>query len=350
MASNEKKSYNYVFNLVLIVSLTVFVYWLVIKDNPVAILKGLTNVNILWIIVAIICLIGMRICTGYNLCSLCRITHKNYSLKQGFINAFIGNFFSGITPSASGGQFVQVYIFRKQGIPISVSAGVLWMEFIISQIAMVTSVLLLILFKFSYFYHTYSQFFVFVLLGFMVNASVIVGMYALVHFPRFYTWVSTKGIEIAGKLHIIKDPKEKKEQLSRVLQKFEQEIEVLKQNKKMIPKLLLVHYLHLLLYFSVPIFIALALHIPVQFDKILDILALSSFVMIVNALIPLPGSSGGTEATFVLMFSTIFSRTDASAIMIIWRLISYYLMLLIGGIIFIIAKAQDDQISVESEK
>jgi uncharacterized membrane protein YbhN (UPF0104 family) len=71
-------------------------------------------------------------------------------------------------------------------------------------------------------------------------------------------------------------------------------------------------------------------------------LALSSFVAMVNAFLPMPGSSGGTEATFVLMFSTLFSKVDATSIMILWRTVTFYQVLIVGTFVFLYARTRKD--------
>ena len=42
------------------------------------------------------------------------------------------------------------------------------------------------------------------------------------------------------------------------------------------------------------------------------------------------------------MFSTIFGKAYASSIMIIWRFATYYMMLVIGGLVFLYAKTRKD--------
>ena len=71
---------------------------------------------------------------------------------------------------------------------------------------------------------------------------------------------------------------------------------------------------------------------------LIDVMALSAFVAMINAFIPIPGASGGTEATFILMFTTIMGYINASATMIIWRLSNFYLIMIIGGITFVLYK------------
>ena len=80
------------------------------------------------------------------------------------------------------------------------------MDFIVYQSTMIASVFILILLRFHHFYTNYSQFFLLVLLGFLVNSLVIIGLWALVRFPKVYTWISTTGLNLGCKLHLVKNP------------------------------------------------------------------------------------------------------------------------------------------------
>jgi uncharacterized protein (TIRG00374 family) len=338
MKTLKKLFSSYLFNIALIIGLTGLVVYLTVRDNPQEIFSALEHADPLWMLVIVAMVISIRLFSGFAIKQECNLTHPEYTFRQGVENAFVGGFFNEITPSASGGQFAQVYLFRKQGIPITESAGVLWMNFIIYQTTMVASVFLLILLKFHTFYSRYSQFFVIVLFGFAVNAMVIVSLWALVKFPRFYTWLSTKGIDIGAKLHIIKDKEKALESLNGQLQRFQEEVDLLSNHKPMVAKVTLTHFLRLMVYYAIPYACAKALHIAVTPAILLDVITLSSFVSMVNAFIPLPGASGGTEATFLLMFSTIFNQLDVRMVMLLWRFMSYYFDMMLGAIVFLIAR------------
>ncbi len=120
--------------------------------------------------------------------------------------------------------------------------------------------------------------------------------------------------------------------------RFEKEVVVLRNHKSLIIFLVLNKFLMLLIYYSIPFLSAMVLHIPVKPSMYLDMLALSSFVAMVNAFLPMPGSAGGTEATFILMFSTLFTRNEAASIMLLWRLVTFYQVLINGSIVYIYAR------------
>lgn len=334
----NKLFHSYAFNICLIIGLAVLIFWLTLKDDPEAVVNLLKNAQVGWVILIALIVIFIRAIVGWTIKCECNLSHPKYTWWQGFLNSLVAGFFNGITPGASGGQFAQAFIFKRQGVPLHQSVSVLWMDFVTYQTTMVVSVLILIILRFSHFYQTYSQFFILVLLGFLVNSVVIVGLWALVRFPNFYTWLTTKGFAIGVKLHLIKDPKKTKATVDEQLARFGEQVVVLRKHKELIPKIVLAHFLRLMLYYSIPFFCAKALNIEVGLDQLVDILALSSFVSMINAFIPLPGSSGGTEATFLLMFSTIFGKTNASTIMLLWRIMTYYFVLIIGFIGFVYAK------------
>ena len=341
---------SYTFNIILVVSVTVLVMWLVLKDNAADIFGMLQRANYWYVLLILLMMLLTRVLLGWTLMTEVHLSDPRYNLTQGTINAFIASFFNGITPSSTGGQFAQMYAFRKQGVPVSRSVGVLWMDFIIYQTTMVISVLILILLRFSVFYVRYSQFFIIVLFGFLVNAAVIAGLWAMVRFPSFYTWLTTTGMNIGYKIHIVKDKEKTAANIKRQLSEFQKEVEILRHHKQMILKIAAADLLRLLLYYAVPYYCARALHVDIDISMFIDVLALSSFVSMVNAFIPLPGASGGTEASFILMFSTIFGKINASSIMILWRVMTYYLMLLAGGIVFIYSRTQRDVTCLEESQ
>lgn len=337
------------FNVILIFSLTGLVFWYTMKDNFSEIVEMFKNANLL--IVLFIILIGIldRVLLGRGLMIECRQSHPKYRFSHGIINAYVAGFFNNVTPSASGGQFFQMLIFRKQGIPISNSVGVLWLDFIVYQTTMSIYVFILLLLRFNYYYTNYSQFFLIVIFGFMVSSAIIVFLWLLAISKRFYTWLTTTGIQIGAKLHIVKDKEKTLANLDKQLDAFSKEIVVLRTHRKMIAKLVIINILRLTIYWSIPFFCALALNIPVKINQFIDMLALAAFVAMVNAFLPMPGSSGGTEATFVLMFSTILGKVDATSVMVLWRVMTFYITLLFGGIIYAYANSRENIVYPEDE-
>ncbi len=326
---------NKTLNFFLVILFTVFMLWLMLKDNFDEVSELLNHVQLSWFFVVVGAVLFYQLIIGMILMVLARISNKEYHLGKGFVNAIIASFFHGVTPSASGGQFAQVYVFGKQGIPVSDSAGILWMDFILYQGTMVGMVFILLALRFNYFYTNFSNLFIVVIFGFIINSLVIVGLWALARFPKVYTWITNQGIEIGAKIHLIKNKEKTIENINLQLNRFGTETKQLQSHKKELIQVVVLNILRLLVYYMIPYYCALALGISVDSSLVIDIIALSSCVSMVNAFIPIPGASGGTEATFVLMFGHIFGKIKATSIMLLWRFTTYYLIMAIGGIVFV---------------
>ena len=87
--------------------------------------------------------------------------------------------------------------------------------------------------------------------------------------------------------------------------------------------------LQLTCMFIIPFCICMALGI--QVSSIISMVAASSFVMMISAFIPLPGASGGAEGSFYLLFGIFIMKPALTAVaLILWRMITYYLPIVIG--------------------
>jgi len=335
----EKMFKSYTFNILLILVFTVSALYLTIRDFVDEILLALQSIDEGWLIVVILMALLYHVLIGIILTQLTRMSNPKYKYRQGIVNALIAAFFHGITPSASGGQFAQVYVFNKQKIPLSDAASVLWLDFIIYQSTMVVTVFILMLFRFQYFFNSHSPLFIFVFFGFLINASIIFGLWLLARLPRFHNWVSTRGIEFGIKMRLIKDKEKSIAFMEEQIDRFQIEKAKIPSHKPLITKVVCLNIIRLMFYYFLPFVAMKSLGISlIEGYTFIDVMALSAFVAMINAFIPIPGASGGTEATFILMFTTIMGYINASATMIIWRLSNFYLIMIIGGITFVLYK------------
>ena len=167
------KKQKYALNLLLILALTGFALWFALKDNFQQVLKCISQMNLISLGVILLWGVLFTAVWGFVYYVLGRKYTEHYTPFKGILVAFIGSFFSGITPSSTGGQFVQAYIMKKQGIKVSDGASLLWADFIIYQTTMMIYVSVLFLLRFAY-YSAQSAWFNIILLGYVINAVVVV--------------------------------------------------------------------------------------------------------------------------------------------------------------------------------
>lgn len=201
MQSSKKK---YVFNILLILTVTIIAMYFSLKDNFGEIVDAIQGMSFgaLILIASWGLLINVVVGVAYFL--LGKQYKKGYSLLGGIIVAFVGTFFAGVTPSSTGGQFGQVYVLKKQGISYSDGLSLLWADFIIYQTTMMIYVTILFVLRFTN-YVDLNAWIWLVALGYLVNVVVIVALYTMALFPKLYVWLSQKLVKILGKLHIVAD-------------------------------------------------------------------------------------------------------------------------------------------------
>lgn len=329
---------NYILNLLIIIVLTVGALWFALKDNYEVVFQLIGGMKWYWLILILAWGFIYSIIAGWVLHLFGKRYKKDFTFRQGVENGLVGSFFSGITPSATGGQFAQAYIFKKQGIKLSDAASLLWADFIVYQTTMMLYVTILFILRYSHYMTLIGPLFIMILVGYLINIGVISVLWTMALFPKVYQRFSSGSVRFLAKIHIVRDKDKTLHAWSLKLHSFTKEIQTLKNDRKLIIKTVFINVLRLTLLYSLPFVIALAFGIPLPWSSLLDVIALSSFVSMANAFIPIPGASGGTEAVFVLLFTAMVGSAEASSIMILWRASTYHLVMLIGAGVFIWCK------------
>lgn len=326
------KKQRYVWNILLILLLTVGALWFALRDNYQIVMDSIQKMNILSLIFVLLWGSLYTVVWGLVYYVYGKKYVRNYSILKGIAVAFIGAFFAGITPSSTGGQFGQAYLMKKQGIKVSDSVSLLWADFIIYQSTMMVYVTILFLLKYAD-YSSQSAWFNIILLGYVINAAVILALYTIALFPKIYIRLSGWLAKIMGRFRFIKDPEKLVDSWTLQMTQFTSEVKRLAKDKKRIVICVLINVVRLSLLYTLPFVVARALSIPIHMNQLLDVAALSSFVLMANSFIPIPGASGGTEVVFTLLFQGIMGSLTG-AVMILWRFSSYHIVMIFGSMIF----------------
>lgn len=260
----------------------------------------------------------------------------SYSLKDGFVNAMTGAFFSGITPFSSGGQFAQAFVFKNQGITYTNSTGILLMHFIIYQICLVIYTLMIMLVKYKELSSYYNGFLSLAMLGFLCNTIVIVCLLLGAVSYKFQHFLTNYVLKLGYRFRIVKNYAYTKKKLENYLVDFHRELKVIQRHPKEMISISLLFILKLTMLYSLPYIIFLAMGHPLSSDVFFDCFAICAFIYLITAFIPIPGASGGSEGTYILLFTSLVGSVLAKSSMLVWRFITYYFTIFLGCIIFMV--------------
>lgn len=335
------------FTVLLILGLSALALGLALYDSFDTVLETLTNINPLILIIFAIWGLVPFVLQGFILSMMAKHLSPSYRFHQGFINALVGGFMSGVTPSSTGGQVAQSYTFKKQGLKSSQGAGLIWLDYFLYTISLVVLASLLFLTNVSEFAHS-SITLVFGL-GLLVNILIIVFLGLMVFYPKLYRRLMTALINFSEKIKLVKQKGKIVDAWHKILDHFYEAQSVITENRSLLGKIFGLNLARLVVYFSTPLIIGFFLRIELHWNQVIHLIALASFVSIANTFVPLPGAAGATESLFVLTFSTVIGKASAASIMILWRFFSFYQILLIGGILFFKVRHQSDKEKQDEE-
>lgn len=256
--------------------------------------------------------------------------YRKKTFKESLKISMIGQFFSGITPFASGGQPAQLILLKQQDIPIGIGSTILMSKFVVYQGVLVVYAGLLLVFKAKMFLTHINNLFLLVLVGFGVNLMVIGGLVFLSLSKRMNNKLSTILINILHKIKMIKDKRAVQLRISENIDDFHKQIKILSQHKLLVCKMIMLTILQLTCYFLVPY--CLYRGFGLTGVSVIDIIAATAFVLMVTSFVPMPGGSGGAEGGFYVIFGMFFIGQYILPALLVWRVITYYMWMVIGGI------------------
>ncbi|MEG0275250.1 MAG: UPF0104 family protein, partial [Longicatena sp.] len=89
----KKISKSYFLNFVLIIGLTLFALWFALKDHFDEVMASIAQVQWYWFVIIIVWGICYTVVIGFIITLLAREYKKDYTIKEGLVNGFVGAFF-----------------------------------------------------------------------------------------------------------------------------------------------------------------------------------------------------------------------------------------------------------------
>lgn len=321
----KKKNFIWIF----LICAVILVYLL--KDDYDLIINNLLLADKSLIFVAIVL---VSLYWSFKALSLYTVIRKNgYKIRYIKIleQVIINQFFSGITPFAVGGEPMQVYMLSKQGIELIGATNIIIQDFIMYQIALITvgvfSILINVYFKLFEFTPLLTKM---IILGFTINV-LVAGFFMLLSFSKKFSKMMVKFfINVFHKFKIIKDKDKHLETWDIKLKEYNRSADLLKENKKLFFTCVSIHITEIIIVYCVPLIVFSSLNYRIG---ILESITFTAFITLIGNFVPIPGGSGGIEFGFLTFFAIIVPDIILKSALIIWRFITYYFGLIIGGIL-----------------
>lgn len=332
-------------NTIILLIICFVVMYFVVKDDFADIMDNLILANKWLIILSVGLIIGYWLLRSLALFMVVKKYKKNIKYSKMFHQILVTQFFNGITPFATGGEPMQVYMLRKSGVKVAQATNIIVQEFIMYQIALVIMGLVCLGLNLVFNICHVSPFLGnLIMIGFIVN--IVIGLVCIfVSFSkRFSKFIVNICLKIGTKLRLIKNIEETTRVWNEKVEEYNESGTILKENKGLFISCVLVNFAALFIFYLIPFFVFLSLghHIGVM-----QVVVSSAFILLVGNFVPIPGGSGGIEFAFLEFFKNVLPFVDTrSAILksalIIWRGITYFLGIIVGGVALGLFKGDEE--------
>jgi uncharacterized protein (TIRG00374 family) len=255
------------------------------------------------------------------------LTNKKAKPFIGLKTALVGRYYDNVTPFATGGQPFQIFTLKRGGLDTATACSIPLIRHSVKMIAVNALVIIAFIcipcnispaFKIAAFF------------GVAVN---LVG-------PAFIILVSLNkklafsivrfGVKIGCKIRLIKNYDKTVDKIVNMTDSLVTTLRFLVTHLSMMELISILSIIDVLALISVPYFVLRGFGIEVGY---FDVIVRGLYAMNAASYIPTPGASGGAEAYFFGVFGDLFQTGSFFWGVMLWRLVTYYIFLLIGTII-----------------
>ena len=318
--------------ITIVISAGFLLYFLFTTDGITSLGQIASSIRVEWLLVVLGAMAGGWVLETYVLNVFCKHLYPNWRYGQSFHVAMVGLLYSALTPFATGGQPMQMYSMNKMGMDTGKAGSIVAMKTLTYQAIMVIYAMLMVVLRLGYFQQNVSNFSFVTIIGLVTNGTFILAvtlfMLSEKATNRFLRFV----MRTLYRFRFCKHPVAKYKKWHSQLKMFHDSARTMGTSPKVYLQAGFFTVVQITLAGLIPYFIFRSFGLAGNPEAtVLTMLAAQTFVTMVSAFIPLPGSSGGAEGSFYLFFGMFFGPTIIPAIML-WRLVTYYANILFGCI------------------
>lgn len=255
--------------------------------------------------------------------------------------SFIGFFFSGITPSATGGQPMQLYYMKRDGNALSAASVVLMTVAIIYKLVLALIGIGILLFwgkpLKTYLQAYYGLYF----LGLFLNIALVVILLLILFSQRTIRACFDRVEKIFVRFHLWRETESRREKVGQFLSGYQDTVDFLRSHRRMIAITIFGTFLQRFSVFVLTYVVYCGLGLSGV--AMTDIVLVQAAVCIAVDMLPIPGAQGITETMYRSVFQSIFVGKCLVVSVCITRGISFYLVMLIGFAVFCGRRGKRDE-------
>lgn len=329
----NKKTRKNLLNAFFLVALLVATLWMVFRGQDLKeIIQILSDIAPGFLVGGFLLVIAYVCSESVIIKYLLATVHIKIPLFNCIRYSFVGFFYSCITPSATGGQPMQIYYMKKQNIDIPTATIILMLVTIEYKFVLVFVGLAVAIFGQGLVQTLSADVQFFLYLGIALNVFCVLLMSFLVFLPGTAKFLIMKGFTLLKKLHLMKEKNNRTERLDASMETYKGASKFLRENKFVIFNTTVISFIQRFLLFSITylVYRSFGLNTETYFT----ITILQAIISISVDMLPLPGGMGISEGLYLRIFMPLFGTASlTTASMLVSRGFSYYVLVIVSGII-----------------
>ena len=269
----KKSVLKYILNITLILTATGLAVFFALRGNADKIFDSLSKADVRFMLVVLGLMLGCILIRSFILFCFAHLFTRKYHLHQAIAVDQIGEFYNAITPGASGGQIMQAYTYKKQGVQIASAVSILAMYSIVYQVVLIVFGTVSFIAKYDFisslgYIETAIKIndvplnlpiWPLTILGFILNVGVIAVVFLMGYWHGFHNFIMGPVIGLLAKIKIVKHPNKMRENLRIQVENFKIEFRRLSTNVPFLILVVLSFTVYMLTKFSIPFFVGKAL-------------------------------------------------------------------------------------------
>lgn len=321
-----------ILSAVLFLGLAVLTFYVIFKDlNFEELLQAIGSMGKGYLFLAVCTGLFFVSAEGILIWYMLRAIGDKAKLLSCIKYSFTGFFYSGITPSASGGQPMQLYYMKKDGHKIANSTVVLMSVATAYKLVLVVMGVGISIFwwnNLKTFMGTYLPIY---FLGLFLNAILVVILLAIMlNGPGMEKFLNAI-VKILIKMHLMKPSEKRTESIHGMVLQYQETVNFLKGHAKVIIFLVGFTFIQRCSVFVLTYLIYLGMGL--SGENPFTVMALQAVVYIAVDMLPLPGSQGITEIMYAAVFKNIFVGSSLTVSMCVTRGINFYFLLIVSALV-----------------
>ncbi len=326
------KFWKVLLNVLFIAVLLGFTVFLVLsKQELPQIWHYMKQANPWWLVGGVVLLAIFVGCESVILYHLFRRLRVQAQFRRCLTYSYVGFFFSSVTPSASGGQPVQLVWMKRDGLDFGVSSLVLLVVTLAYKAALIILSLVFFLFN-TRFVLSHLGFMLYVfILGLILNIAFCVFLAIVIFKPEPARKAATWILNVLCKLRLVRNKEAAANKLDQDLAHYSRGAGLLLGRQKLLWEVLGITLFQRFCFFAITYMVYRAFGL--SGTGFFQIISLQVILSLALDILPFPGGIGANEGGFLVMYTAIFGELLVVPGMLLSRGINYYLLVIVGALV-----------------